>query len=84
MSVACVCEDLASLSHHDRKYRFYLYYLLIADLHIFVYVRAECPFISLECTKLKLLILNNFDFPYPLKGESRICEVHMSLCPFSG
>ena len=35
-------------------------YLLIADLYIFVYGRAECTFISLECTKVKLLILNNF------------------------
>ena len=36
-------------------------YLLIADLHIIVYGRAECASISLECTKVKLLILNNFD-----------------------
>ena len=35
-------------------------YSLIADLHIFVYERAECASISLECTKVKLLILNNF------------------------
>ena len=35
-------------------------YSLIADLYIFVYGRAECEFISLECTKVKLLILNNF------------------------
>ena len=35
-------------------------YSLIADLHIFVYGRAECTSISLECTKVKLLILNNF------------------------
>ena len=27
---------------------------------IFVYGRAECAFISHECTKVKLLILNNF------------------------
>ena len=33
-------------------------YSLIADLHIFVYGRAECVFISLECTKVKLSILN--------------------------
>ena len=37
-------------------------YSLIADLHIFVYGRAECTTISLECTKVKLLILNDFDF----------------------
>ena len=36
-------------------------YSLIADLHIFVYARAECEFISLKCTKVKLSILNNFD-----------------------
>ena len=35
-------------------------YSLIANLHIFVYGRAECTSISLECTKVKLLILNNF------------------------
>ena len=35
-------------------------YLLIADLHIFVNGRAECASISLEFTKVKLLILNNF------------------------
>jgi hypothetical protein len=36
-------------------------YLLIADLHIFVYARAECMSISLKCIKVKLSILNNFD-----------------------
>ena len=36
-------------------------YLFIADLHIFVYGSAECASISLECTKVKLLISNNFD-----------------------
>ena len=35
-------------------------YLLIADLHIFVYGNAECATISLEYTKVKLFILNNF------------------------
>ena len=35
-------------------------YSLIADLHIFVYGRAECESISLKCTKVKLSILNNF------------------------
>ena len=35
-------------------------YLLIPDLHIFVYARAECESISLEFTKVKLSILNNF------------------------
>ena len=37
-------------------------YSLIDDLHIFVYGRAECGFISLECTKVKFLISNNFWF----------------------
>ena len=36
-------------------------YSLIADLHIFVYGSAECATILLECTKVKLLILNDFD-----------------------
>ena len=35
-------------------------YSLIADLHIFVYQRAECASISIECTKVKLSISNNF------------------------
>ena len=35
-------------------------YSLIGDLHIFVYGRAECAIISLKCTKVKHLILNNF------------------------
>ena len=35
-------------------------YSLIADLHIFVYGCAEFSSISLECTKVQLLILNNF------------------------
>ena len=34
-------------------------YSLIADLHIFVYVHAEFSSISLECTKVKLLIFDN-------------------------
>ena len=35
-------------------------YSPIADLHIFVNGRAEFSSISLECTKVKLLILNDF------------------------
>ena len=31
-----------------------------SDLDIFVYGSAECAIISLECTKVKLLVLNNF------------------------
>ena len=41
-------------------------YLLIADLHIFVYGSAEAASVSLECTKVKLLILNNFVFNRPI------------------
>ena len=51
----------------DRKYRFEINfcvlindYSLFADPHIFVYGSAECATISLECTNVKLLILNNF------------------------
>ena len=36
-------------------------YSLIADQHIFVNGRTECAYISLECTKVKLLILKDFD-----------------------
>ena len=43
---------------------------LIADLHIFVYGRAECSSISLECIKLKLLISNNFE-----KGQKKQLEL---------
>ena len=42
-------------------------YSLIADLHIFVYELAECASISLECTKVKLSILNNFDAYFKLR-----------------
>ena len=31
-------------------------YSLIAELHMFVYESAECVSISLECTKVKLLL----------------------------
>ena len=36
-------------------------YLPIADFYIFVYGCAELSSISLECTKVKLSILNNLD-----------------------
>ena len=67
MSLCSVCEDLASPSHMyviksvDSKLISVCLisdYLLIADLHIFVYGRAECASISLESKKMKLLILN--------------------------
>ena len=54
MNVGCV--KIWYLFHiHDRKYRF------IADLYVFVYGRAECASISLECTKVKLLTLDNIE-----------------------
>ena len=43
-------------------------YSLIADLHIFVYGSAECAFISLECTEVKLPI-NNFAFILGVRGK---------------
>ena len=45
-------------------------YLVIADLHIFVYGRAECVSISHKCTKVKLSILNNFDFYIKFSQEN--------------
>ena len=61
-----MCVDLASLSHINSidskliSVSLINDYSLIADLHIFVYGRAEYASISLECTKVKLFILNNF------------------------
>ena len=43
-------------------------YSLIADLHIFVYGRAECESVSLKCTNVKLSILNNFDFKKKIRN----------------
>ena len=69
-------------------------YLLIADLHIFIYGRAECATISLECTKGKLLILNNLkisSFPFSfipfnacIKGRtnSLVQRVHRILANY--
>ena len=34
---------------------------LIADLHVFIYGSAECATTTLECTKVKFLILKNLD-----------------------
>ena len=64
----CVCVKIWHLFHiHDRSIDSKLIsvclinnYSLIADLHIFVYGRAECTSISLECTKVKLLIWKNY------------------------
>ena len=66
MCVMCVCVNLVSyvIEGIDSKVISVCLindYSLIADLHIFVYESAECASLSLECTKVKLLILNNFD-----------------------
>ena len=70
-----VCADLASLPHtyviefiESKLISLCLIndYSLIADLHIFVYGRDEFSSISLECTKVKLLILNNFATEAPI------------------
>ena len=63
----CVCEDL-SFTYVIESIDSILIsvclindHSLIAELHIFVYGSAECATISLECKKVKLLILNNFN-----------------------
>ena len=58
-------------------------YSLFADLHIFVYGRAECASISLECTKVKLIMLNNFDGVQNLLNQNRKIKLlggHFSQC----
>ena len=65
MGVCCVSVHIWHLFHigiDSKLISVYLIndYSLIADLRIFVYGRAECSSISLECIKVKLLILNNF------------------------
>ena len=71
----CVlCVKIWRLFHiHDRNY-------------IFVYGRAECKTISLECTKVKFLILNNFETRrddekfIPRKNNlARRLQVHITL-----
>ena len=42
-------------------------YSPVANLHIFVYIHAECSSISLECIKVKLLILNNFEVNHSIR-----------------
>ena len=58
----CVCEEYVIESIDSTLISVCLIndYTLIADLHLFVYERAEYASISLECTKVKLLIMNNF------------------------
>ena len=50
-------------------------YSLIAQLHIFVYERAELSSISLECTKVKGSILNNF----VSKNSNNISTIYSSV-----
>ena len=50
-------------------------YALITDLYIFVYGSAECATIILKCSKVKLLISNNFDWFY-----SEICNISEWIC----
>ena len=50
-------------------------YSLIADLHIFVYGRAECA--SISCTKVKLLILNNFEYRDQNCPMAKVCVLMM-------
>ena len=45
-------------------------YSLTTDLHIYVYGRAECASISLECKKVKLVILNNFYLILKVGGKA--------------
>ena len=68
MSACCVCKFGISFTYVIESIDSKLIslclmnvYSLIADLHIFVFVRAKCASISIECTKVKLLILNNLD-----------------------
>ena len=71
MNHLCVCRFGISFTYVIESIDFKLIsvclindYSLIADLHIFVYERAEFSPISLEFTKVKLSILNNFDTTY--------------------
>ena len=70
MCVVCVCS-FGVIFTYVIDYRFESNYgvfnndySLIADLHIFVYESAECSSLSLECTKVKLLILLLINFAY--------------------
>ena len=54
-------------------------YSLIANLHIFVSGRAELSSISFECTKVKLLILNNFGFSQANNHLARKKDLTMVL-----
>ena len=61
-------------------------YSLIAQLHIFVYERAEFSSISLECTKAKLSILDNFALALknkPLTLKNNYLAKHIS-CSIKG
>ena len=58
-------------------------YSLIADLHILVYGSAECATISLECTMVKLLILNNFGLKNTFLNSFFLKNTHMYRYSFS-
>ena len=58
----CVCDVIESIDSKLICVCLINDYSLIADLNIFVYGSAECATISLEYTKVKILILNNFDY----------------------
>ena len=55
----------------DRKYRFEINFC-VDDLYVFVYGSAGYATTSLECTKVKLLILNNFALIYKIRGDYNI------------
>ena len=83
--VVCVCIFGISFRYGIKRIDSKLIYVclindysLIADLHIFVCGRAEWASISLKCTKVKLIILNNLAF-YTLlhiKTEPKWYEVN--------
>ena len=78
-----MCADLASLSDRIEIISVCLIndYSLIADLHIFVFMDAlnYLPFHSNDqCTKVKLLILNNFGQFNPLNVDN---SQDNSTCP---
>ena len=56
-------------------------YSLIADLHIFVYGSAECATISLESTKVKLLMLNNLEHQYRTKILIKQLQIDVNTPP---
>ena len=76
----CVCEDFVIESKDLKLITVCLIkdYSLIADLHIFVYGRAELASISLECTKVKLPILINFALTHPTTNNKLSIENYIN------